>query len=163
MSEVFDEKTLAYAAGLFDGEGSINIHASMRDDGLENRFALTAQVAITDVDVINFLWINFGGTARVQKGTNRDLNVWVVGSEEACLFLCLVYPFLIAKKKQAEYAIRYYKEVGQAQTPGQFMPEEIRLKRMWYKACLQAMHKYRPVISFEEYKQDRIESGTKTG
>lgn len=99
----------AYAAGLFDGEGSVLILAEQ-----DAKHRLRIKVANTDHAVINWLQSIFGGISndnlsptRKRKPNEKDAWEWRLNGKEAGQFLVLISPFLKIKREQARIAIEF--------------------------------------------------------
>jgi hypothetical protein len=96
---------MAYAAGFFDGEGSINIRnpgSSAKSTGC----ALAIHVAQASEASLIWLQQRWGGGVRLTK-RERPIWEWCLGSRSACLFLQDLLPFLIVKREQAVIAIDF--------------------------------------------------------
>jgi intein/homing endonuclease len=102
-----DEKTLAYFAGLFDGEGCINVaEVKPRPGRRSPSFQTVAQVSMTDRRSLDLLLDSFGGSIRrTNKVGARPIWVWRVYHKAAKLFLEDILPYLVVKKLQAELLI----------------------------------------------------------
>lgn len=94
-----DHRTLAYLAGLFDGEGCItrtNDHPIV-------------QIGMTDEPVMR--WVaEIGGTLRVEdhpnRGNRKPLYRWrLLAGSDVREFLWALFPYLRVKRTQAEEAI----------------------------------------------------------
>lgn len=113
-------EVLAYAAGLIDGEGTINVtmkkgrdraDGTRRGGGSCGRFhELTIQVSNTDARMIQWLFSQFGGTLNVRdmrKYSNaRTQYRWVAHSRLAGTILRAVLPYLVTKKEHAELGLQ---------------------------------------------------------
>lgn len=104
----------AYAAGFFDGEGSIQLMAPNKKFGTHIRL----KVEISQVDPRPLLWLSerFGGPVRQSDkrsvGTRRRIVYrWYLCGRNALGFLALVRPHLIVKADQADLAHSFYKTV----------------------------------------------------
>ena len=103
-----DERVLAYAAGIVDGEGSIFVHWP---SGSCQSIALT--VATLSYDLAEWLHRHFGGRIGVvnRKGFNkvgeplRPVHRWRVNGVDAERVIELIRPFLVIKQKQAALAL----------------------------------------------------------
>ena len=75
-SDVADQRKLAYFAGLFDGEGCINVSEVKPKPGRRSpTFQILAQVSMTDRRSLNLLLKSFGGTLQfVNKVWEHDLS-----------------------------------------------------------------------------------------
>ena len=94
---------LAYAAGLFDGEGCV---ACGFERGVQAR--VKAVVSLTDPRPLLRMQKLFGGSLRFvppTKKNHRTKCCWELGSGATTLFLSAVLPYLIIKRDQALLAI----------------------------------------------------------
>src|SRR5258708_36540022 len=117
MSDVIalapNAETLAYVAGLFDGEGSIVIGCSLKKADRRNP-AYWLQVGITNTDreLIDWLHNTFGGhisdnSHGPSRKEQRPCWAWRIMSKEAKGFLIRILPYLRTKKQQALIAIEF--------------------------------------------------------
>ncbi len=115
---------ISYAAGLFDGEGCIrvdeyDIAASAKRPKAYRRTQLRVMLGMTHFPTIRALYDQFGGMiSRDDSSNRRNPNhaikySWVQWSSGAADFLALIEPFLIAKREQAQLAIRFQKHIRQ--------------------------------------------------
>ena len=129
-----DVPTIAYLAGLLDGEGTINISLAH-----QKHFFLT--VAITGINRALMDWFKdtVGGyirTANRAKIGHQTCYSWTLCSIQAANFLKLLLPYLRLKKKQAELAIEFQDSMHL----GQPLSDERHAKRLAYKKAIEAMH-----------------------
>jgi hypothetical protein len=136
--------TLAYVAGLFDGEGSIVIGVSkpsIRNKQKSPSHWLQVGITNTSKELIVWLKDSFGGhisdnSHSPSRKKQRPCWAWRVNSHEACKFLKSILPFLKVKKKQAELAIEFQESAknmnGRENKSQQEKEKEIE-KRNWYK------------------------------
>lgn len=110
-----DVATLAYAAGIMDGEGYIGItvlEASKSRPSRSPTFQLVVNVGMADFGSVAFLHEQFGGNihsyAPGKYGTKRGVHHWRLTGLRARRFCSLVAPYLRVKQAQAALAIRYY-------------------------------------------------------
>jgi hypothetical protein len=101
------ERTLAYFAGLFDGEGCVSVtEVKSKPGGRSPTFQTLAQVSMTDRRALHFLLDSFGGSLHlINKEGARPVWVWSVYQKTAKLFLEAILPYLIVKKLQADLLI----------------------------------------------------------
>ena len=110
MESVISVEEIAYAAGLFDGEGCVSIY-KIGNRRLNCALYLRAQIVMTDPRPLQWMKQRFGGSL-TQRKRQKHYKVsfdWRLFSENALQFLELVRPFLIVKKDQAELAIEFQK------------------------------------------------------
>lgn len=98
-----DSNIIAYAAGLFDGDGCITTSGN-------NGFRIT--LTNTDKRLLEFFQNNFGGNINNQSlPHNPNHNVawkWIQSKRADLLStLILLEPFLISKKEQAQVTIEF--------------------------------------------------------
>jgi hypothetical protein len=100
--------TNEYAAGFFDGEGSVYI-SSGRPLKSGVQYFLCASVNNTHRGIIEQFERRFGGSISRTGETKTKKGVWRLRlySHEAESFLRLLLPHLILKRKQAIMAIRF--------------------------------------------------------
>lgn len=104
---------LAWAAGLFDGEGCVNAHWSppSQEGSFGRSVALDVQVVMTDERPIQRLAALFGGRVRTYKASSSDGRplrmrfAWYRHGRHAVAFLVAVLPYLIVKREVAEIGI----------------------------------------------------------
>ena len=99
---------LAYAAGFFDGEGTIRIQTHSRR--CRTMMLSVAACQVTEYPLDRFVqW--FGGTVKLRwlkyRGGRRPLYTWQVSSMQAEQFLRQVLPYLVAKQTEAELALQF--------------------------------------------------------
>jgi hypothetical protein len=102
-----DEKALAYFAGLFDGEGCVNVTEVKPKPGRRSpTFQTLARVSMTDQRSLHLPLDSFGGTIRLtSKVGARPIWVWRVYHKTAKPFLEAILPYLVVKRLQAELLI----------------------------------------------------------
>lgn len=120
----------AYAAGLLDGEGSIQINPSKAKTG-KRYWCLTVQVSSNNKDVLEWLMEQFESGSitswKSKKSTQgKTSHNWRLYSNEAAKFLKLVKKFMRMKDGQAEIALEFVKTRGKSGT--KLSPEVISLR-----------------------------------
>ena len=97
--------TLAYVAGVIDGEGCIAIRKTKRTGSMRStRYAAIITVGNTNRGLIAMLRTAFSAgcvTYRYPTKTKRGAYVWNVQSRTACNVLRAVFPYLVVKREQA--------------------------------------------------------------
>lgn len=113
---------IAWAAGLFEGEGTIYI---------ADKPKRTVRVAITmtDLDVLEEMKLVFGGYLREERVANKKYKAayrwYLPGKREARKFLLFIIPFLFSRRlKKAKEAVK---------TANVFIKEEEKRKNKKYK------------------------------
>jgi hypothetical protein len=101
------EQLICWVAGLFEGEGTISI----------NSHGVRASIEMTDIDVLENVKSNFGGSLIEQKrrkGKEHYKISWrwqLTNSKEACEFLEVILPFLYSRRSvRVNEALKWYKE-----------------------------------------------------
>lgn len=107
------EDDLAYAAGIIDGEGYIQIQKHKRSDYSAGYHYYMA-VAVSMVDALVPMWLQdtFGGTLHCYERKEPNAQPfyrWSTGTKNAQWFLELILPYLKTKRAQAEIAIEFQK------------------------------------------------------
>jgi hypothetical protein len=95
----------AYAAGFFDGEGSVSILPHGDD-----QYRLRASVCNTDPEIIKWFSMVYGGVVKTRESedvkwkTRYDLTLY---ANEAGRFLYQIFPFLKIKRQRAAIGILF--------------------------------------------------------
>jgi len=125
-----NEIDVAYIAGLFDGEGSINIkrgiekkkkHKNKPGYRLSNSMRISMEITMTDRSVL--LWVHevLGvGTLKPKtvKGLRKDGMPYLKQYKWRCVFrdayyvCCLLWPFAHTKLPKIQEVIEHYATVG---------------------------------------------------
>ena len=113
----YPTETLAYTAGIFDGEGSVNITCDA-----DRRHYLRATVTNTNEPLLSWLRNEFGGNVRTLKTptelTRKSCYTWSINGSESKIFLEKIFPFVKVKKEQITLALSYpVKRWGQHCSP----------------------------------------------
>lgn len=94
------ERELAWAAGLFEGEGSVRINPPTRS----NMGHLCAQVSNTDPQIIEFFQSRWPGHAAPVKGLKAHHNpawYWIIAAQRAAAFLRQIAPYVRTDRTKA--------------------------------------------------------------
>ena len=120
------EVDLAYIAGLFDGEGSINIkrgiekkkrHKGKPGYRLSNSMRISMEITMTDKSVLIWLHEVLGvGTLKPKtvRGTRKDGTPYLKQYKWRCVFrdayhvCCLIWPFAHTKLPKIQQVIEHY-------------------------------------------------------
>jgi hypothetical protein len=110
-----NEVTVAYLAGLIDGEGYIGIKKSRRADAVSPIYHERIQVRMVHEGAIKLLASTLGGNYYFEKAhsaSGRPLYCWQASDAMAARILTVVLPHLIVKRESAQMvlALRTSKE-----------------------------------------------------
>jgi hypothetical protein len=106
-------ETRAYAAGIFDGEGYVDIYmASTSKASKSPSFMLRVIISQKDGRIMNFLKENFGGSVLLEHRTGSYIYRWDIRSRAAERFLTEIYPFVMIKKEQVDLALGFERKKG---------------------------------------------------
>lgn len=124
----------AYLAGLLDGEGYVSILKSRKgnkatwNNARDYVYVPVIKIAMTDKDIIQWLYNSFGGTFETRKayGNSRESYCWSSRKKHTADFIALLYPYLRVKKAQAKILMDYRKCAGKV---GQKISDDTWAKR----------------------------------
>lgn len=100
-----EETTLAYVAGIIDGEGYIGIYG-----GKQDKHVLTVGVKMCDPEAIGVIVDNFGGTNSGYENEKAYVYRVILRAGKAYEFLKAIRKYLRVKAEQADWAIEFYEE-----------------------------------------------------
>jgi hypothetical protein len=107
------KEIIAYTAGLFDGEGCVDIFkASVSKASKNPSFLLRVVITQKQGLIMNWLKDNFGGNVQMSKRKDNYIYRWDIRSQQAKHFLILIQPYVIIKKEQVDLAIEYEDRKG---------------------------------------------------
>jgi len=131
---------LAWAAGFFDGEGSVFVEVARHKNARHGvRNALHASVTQTSLPCLNLLKEHFGGSivtityTRRHNMNNSVCYIWRLLNKDALPFLEAIAPYVVVKKEQVELAVQYPftsadgRNYGGRHNP---LPDEVHNRRM---------------------------------
>jgi len=124
---------IAYIAGFFDGECSINITGST--------LTLSASIGNLYLPVLETLKETFGGNISLsclQASTRRSHWAWTLWGHSAYSLLVLLRPFLVVKYTQTGIAIDFEESLSQRKECHSRLDEVILRRRFTYKLLLEA-------------------------
>lgn len=110
MAQVQGDTDAAYAAGLFDGEGCVEVYmqSSGRRGKDGKRRSLRVCLSVSGVDTKPLYWLqeHYGGTVRVGRNgispNKRPIGRWGVYGDESEMFAKAILPYVIVKREQLE-------------------------------------------------------------
>lgn len=109
------EVTAQWAAGFFDGEGTVDIRFRRTHGGKYERFELRAQIVQRDPAPLLLVAERYGGSV---QGNGHGCHAWVASSRTAEAFLRDIAPHSICKADQIAVALRF---AARLSIPGQQM------------------------------------------
>lgn len=97
----------AYAAGLFDGEGCVEVYMRLTEAtkhrNRDRSLRCSLSVCGTDFRPLEWLKIHFGGSVSVRHDPPRKpIGKWAVFGHEAESFAREIRPFLLVKAEQVD-------------------------------------------------------------
>jgi hypothetical protein len=102
------EEIKAYAAGIFDGEGSLDIYnATPAKASKSPSFMLRVVISQKDGKVMDWFKQHFGGYVGLDKHGGYYIYRWDIRSQKAKQFLLLILPYVLIKKAQVELALKF--------------------------------------------------------
>ena len=141
---------IAYAAGLFDGEGCV--HIQRKKSATRSHYELFAAINMTDPRAVRQLHATFGGHFKSRRptlrSTHRPLHGWTITTQKAADFLTAILPYLIVKKEEVEVALAYNARVDRRIT-GRYRwtvipPEEIAFRDHCWSELRRLKHVIHP-------------------
>ena len=102
----------SYAAGIIDGEGSIFITKSHKNDKFKHP---VVSVTNTSSSILDFLLNLYGGNIcnqKLYKEYHKKSWIWKIHYNNALDCLKYIYPFLLVeeKRRRAKFLLDYYKK-----------------------------------------------------
>lgn len=124
---------VAWAAGFFDGEGSIALQS-----GGSGHLTLRLKVGQTNPEPLVRLVELFGGkicTSKKKTSGGGTLYTWGVNSKEAAEALAKMRPWLTVKSKRADIALAFWAEekdrIGQRRLTGEDIERHRNLRNQF--------------------------------
>jgi hypothetical protein len=133
-----NENEIAYAAGLFDGEGCILICRNSAGS-----YWLQTRVTNTNRDILEWMKHRFGGGIGTQGAAKGHKRVkpcwyWIASGNGAAAFLVHVFPHLIIKRAQARVAMQFQDRLRGTRGVNHLPLEEVEIREN-FKRTLSAM------------------------
>ena len=145
------EVQAAYLAGCFDADGSVSIAKSaVGTQGIKSpRYVLRVNIVNTSLELMNWLYENFGGLIKKRPLTNperhRQTYDWSFDNGKAIDVLELMYPYLIVKKDRVEVAFELLRGWKTNHGKGaKTSPEEVARRESLYLK-MKALNQFGPV------------------
>lgn len=144
---------LAWAAGLFDGEGCICIYQSGKAFGQSKtaRFHLSVAIAMSSKKTVEkFQKIVRVGTVGPKNVGNKPkhykpIHQWIVTAKQAEFVLNQIYPYMVTKKPEAKIAFKYLK-IPKASTHPKPNSNNIRIYKRREKLLLLLREAKREIV-----------------
>lgn len=108
-----------WAAGLFEGEGTITIAKRSRD----NTYRLVVIIGSTDTQIVNFFHRRWGGWNQPAYGPRpgrKPARYWTVAGPAAAAFLQAIAPHIVTVRVRRKLLLAF-----------DFRRAQSRLKRVW--------------------------------
>lgn len=124
---MWTNETLAYFAGILDGEGhiSVELQSANGENRLKDYYSLRMIIANTNLEVIEWVVKNFGAAFRKDKKHPGNKQVYRATFLGRGIFdiLDACYPYLIVKKPHADLVFKFRATIGKT---GWRIPEDVR-------------------------------------
>ena len=120
----------AYAAGFFDGEGSVYIRQPHGRAGHRSSYSICASVGQDDIRPVLFLQRCWGGCINPGpiRPNGKCNSRWTLVAASAGRFLRDILPYLIVKREQTELALEIQ---SQKRPAGRWKPVDDDLMERW--------------------------------
>ena len=140
------ESDLAYIAGLFDGEGSINItrrpERKKKHKGkgyrVSNSMRISMEISMTDQSVLIWLHEVLGVgtlTDKPRKGRRKDGTKYLMQYRWRCTFrdayyvCCLIWPFAHTKLPKIQQVLNHYSKQSSEKSADVVNIEEYKMRK----------------------------------
>lgn len=141
---MLDQTTLAYTAGLIDGEGTIGIGHSKPNYRRRNNYFSYVSAVNSDKKLIEFLHTAFGGGIYGPyegKGNRKETWVWRLHGPASTRFVTLIRPYLQSKAAQAWVALEFRAQCSWGHVGSRGLsPEEAALREGYFQ-IMKALNK----------------------
>ena len=102
------KEEIAYAAGMFDGEGSVDIYnATPAKASKSPSFMLRVTIVQKDGQIMDWLHKHFDGYVALDNHGGHYIYRWDIRSQKAKAFLLQILPYVLIKKAQVELALKF--------------------------------------------------------
>ena len=126
----FLDTDYAWAAGIIDGEGWIGFQGRRKSERKARQIRVA--VANTDSGMLEKLKSMFQGSLRPMHvtGNRKPISAWLVASRQAESCLRQILPYLLTKRRQAQFALEARTYLGKPGRWSQQKPNWIALERL---------------------------------
>ena len=134
---------IAWAAGLFDGEGCVYVAKHKPRRGASEQYILAAKVAMTHKPTIERFAQLFGGNilpSQDARANHRPMWVWAIYGRKVHPFLRNILSYAVTKKQEVEIGLEAAQE-WKEQPPGRgvrISPELLVIREGYYRALQEA-------------------------
>ena len=99
------ERELAWAAGLFEGEGTVTIGRR----GYDDTYRLIVTIQMTDPEVISWFDTRWPGWTQIapRPGRRKPAYVWTLNAQRAEAFLQDIEPFIQSSRVRAKVDVAF--------------------------------------------------------
>jgi len=142
MKGLSEQERLIWAAGLFDGEGCINISRQRKGKAWSRLMII---VVVTELEPIMMLQSLFPGSwvnVVHRKNRNKHYHRWTMSGRKAADALVRLFPYLVIKRDQAQKGIDFQDHVDEWKpqvTGSRSLPDEIKEYRQLVAAEMSEM------------------------
>lgn len=137
---VIPETTLAYIAGIIDGEGYIGVYRHVHAGKVKH--ILTVGVKMCDPEAIGLIVEHFNGVNSGYENEKAYVFRVVLSSKKGYEFLKAIRKYLRVKAEQADWAIEFYEETYKGK--GSILTESDITVRDSYVATLKSLKGWQP-------------------
>jgi len=143
------EIDLAYIAGLLDAEGSFRIQKRSGERG----YCMQVVYLKAHYSTLEYLADLFGGNVKqVKRADKKELWSVTFSSRKAYRLLKQIYPFILIKKKAAEYCLDFFEKYWEPYGVGKIVENEREQIGAFYANKLKGEHrKSWPRKRFQEH------------
>jgi hypothetical protein len=112
---------VVYAAGFFDGEGSVGIYA------VSMTYQMRISISQSQPEVITWFKDRWGGSINTPRAANGRIHYHLsIGQAQSLILLAAIQPFVIVKRTQVDFALKALQPYDEDD-----MTELKRLKRVY--------------------------------
>jgi hypothetical protein len=128
-------KTIAYAAGIVDGEGCLTLNRRKHRNG-EHSDVYQCMVSVTNNSERLLYWLqkHFGGAVCERTGHSYEWRLYRITEQEA--FLTTILPYLLVKEEQAHLLL----EIRSLSGKGQKLSPAVRKRRFQIYHKIQSLN-----------------------
>lgn len=143
LTQTISSEAVLYAAGLFDGEGTVAINKNSQRQ--KPTYSLIICIAMTHKPVLEYMTKQFGGKVRpvsVKRYKEQGYSpqwIWLLSSYKAMHFLEFIQPYIKVKKEHVDIGIQFQKEYQPRTGSTRVAKYKLRLSED-YRTKLKSLH-----------------------